>query len=158
MCVYTRNFNYKTNNESEIKQIGESLEDKHDEKYKYTKLTDEECKQICDKLNRYFDNDRPYINPNLKIVDLAQAVNSSSHNLSYIFNHYLNTNYYDFVNEYRVKEFKRLVEELEVSKYSISSLAEKCGFSSRAAFFRSFKKLTGITPNEYIHSVEKKGN
>jgi AraC-like DNA-binding protein len=64
-------------------------------------------------------------------------------------------NYYDFINEYRIKEFKHLVSGSESSKYTLSALAEQCGFSSRASFFRSFKKLTGITPNEYIRSIGK---
>jgi len=55
-----------------------------------------------------------------------------------------------------VKEFKRLVADAESSKYTLSALAEQCGFSSRASFFRSFKKLTGITPNEYIRGIGKK--
>jgi AraC-like DNA-binding protein len=35
----------------------------------------------------------------------------------------------------------------------LTALAELCGFSSRASFFRSFKKSTGVTPNEYIRSI-----
>lgn len=97
---------------------------------------------------------KPYINPNLKISDLAHAINSSSHSLSYVFNQYLNQNYYDFVNEYRIAEFKTLVVDPKYSRYTLTALSEKCGFSSRASFFRSFKKLTGITPNEYIQQME----
>lgn len=130
-------------------------DNKTDEKYKYTKITEAECKVVCEKLYAYIETKKPFSNPELKIVDLAQALNCSSHTLSFIFNQYLTKNYYDFINEYRIKEFKRLVSGTESSKYTLTALAEQCGFSSRASFFRSFKKLTGITPNEYIRSIGK---
>ena len=79
----------------------------------------------------------------------------SAHTLSYLFNQHLNRNYYDYINDYRIEEFKRLINEDEYSKYTLSALAELCGFSSRASFFRYFKKTTGITPNEYIRSIGK---
>jgi len=59
----------------------------------------------------------------------------------------------DYLNDYRIAEFKRLLNEDEYSKYTLSALAELCGFSSRTSFFRYFKKTTGITPNEYVQSI-----
>ena len=93
--------------------------------------------------------EKPYTNPNLKIADLAVSIGTSSHTLSYLFNQY------DYINDYRIAEFKRLVEKDEYAKYTLSALAELCGFSSRASFFRYFKKATNITPNEYIRSIGK---
>ena len=59
------------------------------------------------------------------------------------------------LNDYRIEEFKRLVDKDEYSKYTLTALAELCGFSSRTSFFRYFKKVIGITPNEYIRSIGK---
>lgn len=124
-----------------------------EEKYKTNRLTNEECKVILEKLTNYMQSEKPYTNPELKIADLARFIDTSSHSLSYLFNQYLNQSYYDYVNEYRIDEFKKLVNQSEYSRYTLSALAELCGFSSRASFFRSFKKITGITPNEYIRSI-----
>lgn len=96
---------------------------------------------------------KPYRNPNLKVADLAVAIGTTSHSLSYLFNQYLEKNYYDYINEYRVEEFKSLILKDEYAKYTLTAMAEYCGFSSRASFFRTFKKLAGITPNEYIKQV-----
>jgi AraC-like DNA-binding protein len=52
-----------------------------------------------------------------------------------------------------VDQFKKMVEDNDYSRYTLTALAELCGFSSRASFFRSFKKSTGVTPNEYIRSI-----
>ena len=99
------------------------------------------------------EKEKPYINPDLKMGDLASALDTSSHSLSYLLNQYLNQSYYDFINEYRVTQFKKMVADSQYSRYTLTALAELCGFSSRASFFRSFKKSTGVTPNEYIRSI-----
>ena len=150
-----KTFRLLKNRVSGITSTISKIDEITDEKYKYSKLTDAESKALCDRLFAYIEAEKPFSNSDLKIVDLAKALNCSSHTLSYIFNQYLTKNYYDFINEYRIKEFKRLVAGQESSKYTLSALAEQCGFSSRASFFRSFKKLTGITPSEYIRSIEK---
>lgn len=62
----------------------------------------------------------------------------------------MNTNFTDFVNQYRIDEFIRQVQEDTSHKYTLSSLSEQCGFSSRTSFFRSFKKQKGMSPAEYI--------
>ena len=126
-----------------------------EEKYKTNKVSIEECKRLVEKLEIIMHKEKPYTNPNLKIADLAVSIGTSSHTLSYLFNQYLNRNYYDYINDYRIAEFKRLVEKDEYAKYTLSALAELCGFSSRASFFRYFKKATNITPNEYIRSIGK---
>lgn len=140
--------------EKEIQPVEES----HvvaEEKYRTNKISVEECKRLAEKLEIVMHREKPYTNPNLKIADLAVSIGTSSHTLSYLFNQYLNRNYYDYINDYRIAEFKRLVEKDEYAKYTLSALAELCGFSSRASFFRYFKKATNITPNEYIRSIGK---
>lgn len=124
-----------------------------EEKYKTNRLSEAECKELYAKLTAYVEKERPYTNPELKMGDLASALGTSSHSLSYLLNQYIDQSYYDFINEYRIAEFKKLVTESKYSRYTLSALAELCGFSSRASFFRSFKKSTGVTPNEYIHSI-----
>lgn len=124
-----------------------------EEKYKNVKVNSEECRRLTDKLEKIMHKDKLYKHSDLKIADLAAAIDTSAHTLSYLFNQYLERNYYDYINDYRIAEFKRLVNTEEYSKYTLSALAELCGFSSRASFFRYFKKATGITPNEYIRSI-----
>lgn len=138
--------------EVEMPEIERSVPE---EKYKTTKVSAEECRHLVEELEMLMKEKKSYTNPNLKIADLAAMLHTTAHTLSYLFNQYLNRNYYDYVNDYRIAEFKRLVEKDEDAKYTLSALAELCGFSSRASFFRSFKKATGITPNEYVRNIGK---
>jgi ligand-binding sensor domain-containing protein/AraC-like DNA-binding protein len=125
------------------------------EKYKASKVSTEECRRIQKMLEDAMRKAKPYRNPDLKIADLATLTGVTSHALSYFFNQYLKKSYYDYINEYRVEEFKRLVVDEQYAKYTLEALAEVCGFSSRASFFRSFKKVAGITPNEYIKQLSR---
>lgn len=119
-------------------------------RYRTTRLSDEECKRLIKVLDKIMKTQRPYTNPELKSADLATMAGSTGHALSFLFNQYMQKSYYDYVNEYRVEEFKRLVAEGDSVKYTLSAMASMCGFSSRASFFRHFKNITGVTPAEYL--------
>lgn len=136
--------------EEEVTQDGAVEEEPRRASYKTTRLSDEECVRLNKKLEHLMKNEHPYTNQDLKISDLAKMIDSTAHALSFLFNQYLKTSYYDYINGYRVAEFKRIVKELDTSKYTLTALSQKCGFSSRASFFRHFKNITGITPAEFL--------
>ena len=119
-------------------------------RYRTTSISDEECKRLIKVIDEIMRTRRPFINPDLKSADLAELAGTTSHSLSYLFNQYMKKSYYDYVNAYRVNEFKRLVAEEDLSKYTLTAMSKMCGFSSRSSFFRHFKNITGMTPAEYI--------
>lgn len=127
-----------------------ALELKKQNMYKTTRLTAEECQRIRKALERVMADRRPFTDPNLKISALAQMIGVTAHDMSYFFNQYLERSYYDYINEYRVAEFKAVAARVDTSRYTLSAMAQMCGFSSRASFFRHFKAATGITPAEYL--------
>lgn len=127
-----------------------AAEAERQKRYLTTRLSEEECKRLYRKLETVMKTERPYTNPDLKSADLAAMAGTSAHALSFVFNQWLNKSYYDYVNEYRVNAFKKLVEEEGADKYTLTAMSQKCGFSSRASFFRHFKAVTGITPSEWV--------
>ena len=69
------------------------------------------------------------------------SIGTSSHTLSYLFNQYLNRNYYDYINDYRIAEFKRLVEKDEYAKYTFECIWLSCvGSVQELLSFDNFKK------------------
>lgn len=135
---------------SEPGNVSDESAAKAKEKYKTINMSESECKQLVKKLEHVMQEEKFYANPDLKLIDLAEAVGTSSHTLSYLFNQYLKKSFFDYVNDYRMERFKELVARKAHTKYTLDILITKCGFGSRASFFRNFKKLTGMTPNEYI--------
>lgn len=139
----------------EQSEIMSEEEDLSSDKYKYCRMSEEDCRLLSEQLDTLMNENRLYMNPKLKIADLAEALHTPSYKLSYLFSQYLDHTFYDYVNDFRIIEFKRLIEKGEHKSYSLNALMEKCGFMSRSSFFRHFKKHTGMTPNEYINSLEK---
>ncbi len=120
----------------------------------YGKLSPEEAEEVIAALRKYMHEEEAYLNVDLKQSDVAIAIGYPTYLLSAVFTHYLRTGYYDFVNGYRVDRFKQAVAEGLHKKYTLVTLAEKCGFKSKASFFRAFKKFVGSTPSEYIQQHE----
>lgn len=153
-CYFIRkHFNKKNLNDKDESNI--VVDEKEIAPVKNLKISDEEIQLIVSQIKEYMEKDKPYLNLNLKQSDVASVTGYSTQLLSQVFNQYLKVGYYDYVNTYRVEEFKRLVKEGYYGKYTLTTLAEMCGFKSQTSFFRTFKKFTGMTPNEYIHQQGK---
>jgi YesN/AraC family two-component response regulator len=119
------------------------------QKYQRVKIDEQECASIVQRMNDYVEKKKPYIDPNLKMSDLADYLHLSSSKLSQVFNLYLKESYYDYINTYRLEAFKQLVAQGEGRRYTITALSEKCGFK-RSNFFATFRKMEGMTPTEYL--------
>ena len=123
-------------------------------RYRTSRIADKECRQIVRALDELMRTTKPYTNPDLKISDLAAMTGRSSHDLSFIFNQHMQQSFYDYINRWRVDEFKSIVAGSDASRYTLTALSQMCGFSSRASFFRHFKAIAGMTPAEYLKNVK----
>lgn len=114
------------------------------------KLEEKTAMLIIGKLNECMEKDRLYLNPDLKLQDVAKVVKCNTGELSQVLNMFMNIGFTDYVNKYRIDEFIKRIQDKSASRYTLVSLSEQCGFSSRTSFFRSFKKFKGMSPAEYI--------
>lgn len=133
-----------------INEKTEPSEENRKEKYQKSKMEEKTATLIIGKLNECMERDRLYLNPDLKLQDVAKAVECNTGELSQVLNVFMNIGFTDFINKYRVDEFIKRIQDKSASRYTLASLSEQCGFSSRTSFFRSFKKLKGMSPAEYI--------
>ena len=120
------------------------------QKYASNTLGRNEAREIARKVQEVMETEKPYLQTDLKVADLAAMVGISSHKLSQFFSQHKGHTFYDYVNRFRVEEFKRLVKDEKTRSLTLSAMAEKAGFSSRASFFRHFKNIEGISPGEYL--------
>lgn len=139
-------------NQGSIFSVIQSPKDNENTKTKEEKtkrIPDEIAEKQANTLLNYMQEEKAYLNSELRIQDIAINLNLPVHVLSYIINTKLNKNFYDFVNQYRIEEAKFRLHDLDCNNLTIVAIAYDCGFSSKATFNRLFKKYTGITPTQH---------
>jgi AraC-like DNA-binding protein len=102
---------------------------------------------LLDTVIQYMKNQQAFLNNDLSLRGLSEAVDISTHNLSEVLNQNGGQNFYNFVNNFRI-EF--VCEQLKSdSDVRLLDLGLKAGFSSKSTFNSVFKKHTGLTPSQY---------
>lgn len=95
------------------------------------------------------EDEQIFLDPKLKISQVAERLGCRESELSRFLNAELSTNFTSFINTYRVKAVKRAMEEGELKRYTITAIGLRCGYNSKMTFFRAFKAIEGTTPLEY---------
>lgn len=128
-------------------------EQRQAEQERAASMNEEEMAAIKEKLEQAMRQSQPFRNPGLTLNELAAMVGASAHSLSRVINEGYAMNFNDFVNSYRIEEFKRLVQHEAYQNHTLLAIAFMVGFNSKSAFNRSFKKLEDCTPREYLKSA-----
>ena len=108
------------------------------------------------KLKKYMTDEKPFLNPDLKIQDISKEMNVPVRELSVLINHQLGQHFYDFVNTYRIENAMEILKDSSKSKVTILEILYEVGFNSKSSFNTAFKKHTGNTPTEYRKSLQDK--
>ena len=103
------------------------------------------------KVECYMKERQPYLDVNLRLADIAEHCGTNVTTLSQMFNDYLHSSYFDYINRYRIEHFKRIASDPANAQMTLIALSEMSGFK-RSSFFNVFKKMEGCTPNEWITS------
>ena len=122
-------------------------------KYASSRLEAAELQRCCDKVSSYMTTERPYLESDLTLPKLAEDLGVSTHHLSQIINEVHGKNFFNFINEYRVNEVKRKIQDPAYDNYSLLGIAYESGFNSKSAFNRVFKNITGQTPSQFRDSL-----
>lgn len=123
------------------------------EKYRKSGLSEDASRELHESLRRLMNVEKPYRSNGLSIDDLALKLGVHPNYLSQVINQRENKHFYDFVNSYRIEEFKQMIADQKNQQFTLLSLALDCGFSSKTSFNGCFKKATGQTPSEYVESI-----
>lgn len=107
---------------------------------------------LSQRLLTFMEIDRPYLDEELSLQKLSLLMDVSTHQLSQTINQGLHTNFYKFVNAYRIEEVRKKLKDPEFEKYSILGIAFESGFNSKSTFNKIFKEETGMTPSEFKKS------
>ncbi len=101
------------------------------------------------KINTVMRDRKLYTNPDLKLNDLADATGESRNTISAVLNNSLHKTFYEYLNELRVEESKKLLADRTLQHYSVEGLAAMAGFKTMSVFYRLFKESEKVTPAVY---------
>ena len=113
----------------------EDVQPQHNEAYRQT-------------LEDWMEKEKPYLNPDFKLVDLQNVLPMNRTYLSQFIHTEYDCSFYLFVNRYRVEEAKRLMSENPDLK--MGDISSRCGFSSPSVFSRTFTSIAGQSPSEWV--------
>ncbi|MBN2859116.1 MAG: helix-turn-helix transcriptional regulator [Sphaerochaetaceae bacterium] len=148
--------------EPELLETGETEETQADEnrqrpkrakgegKYEKSGLAEEESHALFNQLRMYISREKPFLEPDLTLEELAAALGETRHRLSETINREAGVKFYRFINTYRLEEFKEAVQKNRYPDYTILAVALECGFRSQSAFYNLFKEVEGMTPRAYM--------
>ena len=107
------------------------------------------------RLAAYFEEAKPYLNPELKIDDLCIALKTNRNYLSRTINNKYGMNFLNFLNSFRIRRAKELLSDKKFEHYSIQGVAEMSGFKSSSSFYTFFKQIVGVTPTDFRKEIGK---
>ena len=118
-------------------------------------VSDEELDKLKVKLNQILEHEKRYLDEDLTLTTLAQQLDTTDKKLSTLLNQYINTNFYDLINSYRIEAVKEKMSLTAFDGLTLLGIAYESGFKSKTSFNRIFKKETGKSPSEFKKSLQK---
>lgn len=122
---------------------------KKDIKHHLANADEGEIRILNEKLQLILEHERIYLNPDVTLLSLAKAMDTSDKKLSALINHHLKTTFYDLINHYRIEEVKRRLRNKDHLESTLLAIALDSGFNSKTTFNRIFKNETGCSPSEF---------
>jgi len=117
-------------------------------------LSDQGIQSYYLKIEEFFEENDTYLNTNFRQNQLAESLNISKNNLSYIINTVYQLNFNQLLNKKRIEiVIRKLNTDKEWDNLSLSGIGQEVGFKSRTTFTKAFKFNTGMTPAKYLKSL-----
>ena len=123
------------------------------EKYKNSSLDLDRMEYVYEILLKAMTRDKLYLDADINLNFLSEELNITRHHLSQTINRKTGGNFYNFINKYRLDEFKEAMETNKYPDYTMLGIALECGFKSSSAFYSVLKKETGMTPKQFAGSL-----
>lgn len=115
-----------------------------------SRLNPIEIQQIQKRLDFFMKEDKVFIEPDITLKNLSERLSTTPNNLSWLLNNVYETNFYDYINSFRVKEYVKQIEKGAHENITLLALAFDVGFNSKTTFNKVFKTHMGLTPSQYI--------
>lgn len=114
--------------------------------------------ELRDQINVYLAEEKPYLNPEFSIGDMATALKAPQHHISYCLRVLFKQSFPKLKTTLRIQYAQQLMNSTEFEHLSIEGIGQMAGFSSRSSFYSAFQAEIGCSPGEYLEKrLELKG-
>ena len=116
-------------------------------------LNEEQLQRVTSCLEPYIKEHKPYLIKGITISEIARGTGLSSRLISAYLNQHLETNFYEYMNRFRVEHIVLYMNKEDLNILTLEAIAEKVGFNNRTSFVNAVKKNFGMTPSQYISAI-----
>jgi AraC-like DNA-binding protein len=117
-------------------------------------ISEEKLELLQDKIETY-SLTKPYLNPDFSLSVMSASTDIPVHHLSYYFNEHLNVNFNTWKNDHKINFVIEQIEKGNNQLLTLDALAKQAGFVSRTTFLSAFKQKVGLTPTEFLNTLQK---
>jgi AraC-like DNA-binding protein len=149
-------FPFKKENLDEISDVLHAVTPAKIETPKPQRLGKEQISILSVRLDDLMSNEKIFLDNELNLSTVAEKLGISIHDTSFLINEATGNNFYNFINQHRVEEAKKLLISAKTEKLNMLGIAFESGFNSKTAFNIAFKKWVGISPSEYAKQQKNK--
>lgn len=121
---------------------------------KTLRFSEDKLDRLKTQLVQLMATNKPYLDNELSLPDLAKVMDISTHDLSFVLNEGFGLSFFGFVNSYRIAEVKQLILSGQHRQLNILGIAFSAGFNSKTTFNTAFKKETGLSPTQFIQTLK----
>ena len=141
--------------EAQIRQY-EELE-KKEAAHEVHRMDEEKMTNLLHRIFMVMETSEEVYSKDFSMNRLAELVDDTRNNVSEAINRQYKTGFYDLLNEYRVKEACRRMNDFEhYGHLTIEYISSELGFKSRTTFIAAFKKMVGLTPSAYLKLAKER--
>ena len=134
-----------------IEQGYEFPEESNSTENKESNTHDSRVSQYIERFNELIDKQQIYLQKDLRLDDVARLMHTNRTYISRMLNEEYNCSFSDYINQCRITYAQHLMNSDPNAKQE--TVALQSGFSHVTSFSRTFKKLVGMTPKEWLNSL-----
>ena len=112
---------------------------------------------LKEKMKYLMEEEKVFLDNELTLVHLSEKMNTSTNNVSWLLNSVYKSNFYDFINGYRIEAFLCKVKQEEHKTKTLLSMSMEVGFNSKSTFKKAFNSALYETPTSYIKRLALAG-
>ena len=122
-------------------------EDTQDTDAEEESIQQDKMADLQQKLTDTVSRNKLYLQPDLKITDVANLLHTNRTYVSRVLKEQIGTTFADFINHQRIDYACQLMEQQP--QLPAAEVASQSGFSSQSSFYRNFKLYKGCSPKDY---------